>query len=203
MTISNPPSASEPNSESSPGFSSLSGQFIAAMPGLIDPNFSGTLSLICEHDENGAFGLVINQPTSITLTDVFEQMEIDFSDELVNERVLCGGPVSNERGFVLHKNDGSEWQSSLKISDDISITTSEDIIAALAENRAPEGATLILGYAGWTEGQLEKEVLENSWLHLPISHQVLFNTNFEDRLNIATSSAGINFSRISSSAGRA
>ena len=179
------------------------GQLIAAMPGLSDPNFSGTLTLICEHDENGAIGLVINQPMSITLTDVFKQMGIVESPQLENDRVLCGGPVANDRGFVLHRLTDQTWQSTLEITEDFGITTSQDIIEALAECRAPEGATLILGYAGWSEGQLEQEVMENTWLSLPSSDHVLFKTAFEDRLSTATNEAGINFSRLSMAAGRA
>ena len=179
------------------------GQLIAAMPGLSDPNFSGTLTLICEHDENGAIGLVINQPMSITLTDVFKQMGIAESPQLENERVLCGGPVANDRGFVLHRLTGQTWQSTLEITEDFGITTSQDIIEALAECRAPEGATLILGYAGWSEGPLEQEVMENTWLSLPSSDHVLFEAAFEDRLSTATNEAGINFSRLSMAAGRA
>jgi len=184
-------------------FNSYGGQLIAAMPGLQDPNFSGTLTLICEHDEKGAIGLVINQPMSITLTDVFEQMGIPESPQLENERVLCGGPVANDRGFVLHRLTGPTWQSTLEINDDIGITTSQDIIEALAACEAPEGALLILGYAGWSEGQLEQEFMNNTWLSLPSSDQVLFKTAYEDRLNTATSDAGINFSRLSMAAGRA
>lgn len=184
-------------------FPSLTGQLLAAMPGLPDPNFSGTLSLVCEHDENGAIGFVINQPTPITLVDVFTQLEIPFSKDLENDRVLCGGPVSNERGFVLHKKDGQTWQSSLDVSDDIAVTASQDIIEALATNNAPKGAVLILGYAGWGEGQLEREVRDNSWLSLPSSDQVLFETDYEDRLNVATTAAGINFSRLSTAPGSA
>ena len=184
-------------------FPSLSGQLIAAMPGLPDPNFSGTLSLVCEHDEKGAIGFVINQPTTITLTDVFEQLEISFDSDLENARVLCGGPVSNERGFVLHRKDGQTWQSTLDVSDDVAITASQDIIEALADNKAPAGAILILGYAGWGEGQLEQEIKENTWLNLPASDQILFEAEYEDRLNMATTAAGINFSRLSTSPGSA
>jgi len=184
-------------------FPSLSGQLIAAMPGLDDPNFSGTLSLVCEHDENGAIGFVINQPTTITLTDVFEQLEIHFDSDLENERVLCGGPVSNERGFVLHRKDGQSWKSTLDISDDFAITASQDIIEALANNTAPPGSILILGYAGWGEGQLEQEIKENTWLNLPASDQILFEAEYEDRLSMATAAAGINFSRLSTYHGSA
>lgn len=185
------------------GFQSLTGQFIAAMPGLADPNFAGTLSLICEHDDTGAIGFVINQPIAVTLFDVFEQLNIEHSEQLENERVLCGGPVANERGFVLHRKDGRTWDSSLDVSDQIAVTSSQDIIEALATNRAPDGSLLILGYAGWEKGQLEQEMSENSWLSLPASDQVLFDTEYEDRLSIASSAAGINFSRLSLAPGRA
>ena len=184
-------------------FPSLSGQLIAAMPGFNDPNFSGTLSLVCEHDQNGAIAFVINQPTTITLTDVFEQLDIPFDSNIENERVLCGGPVSNERGFVLHRKDGQSWKSTLDISEEVAITASHDIIEALANKSAPSGAILILGYAGWGEGQLEQEIKENSWLNLPTSDQILFEAEYEDRLSMATTAAGIDFSRLSTSHGSA
>lgn len=186
---------------------SLTGQLLVAMPGLIDPSFSGTLSLICEHNDEGAIGFIINQPLEIDLATVLEQIGLDVSDKLKRQakkhRVLSGGPVSVERGFVVHRNTDANWQSSMKVSDEIRVTTSDDIIQAMAEDKAPSGATLILGYAGWAQGQLEQELLENSWLTLPASSNVVFDTEFEQRLKIATLSAGIDFTRMSSEAGHA
>lgn len=182
---------------------SLTGQLLVAMPGMLDPGFSGTVSLICEHNKDGAIGFVINQPLELDLASVLEQIGLNVSDKLVKQPVLSGGPVSVERGFVVHRTSDTEWQSSMKVSSDISITTSDDIIQAMAEGKAPDGATLILGYAGWGQGQLEQELLENSWLTLPASTNVVFDTEFDQRLKIATLSAGIDFSRMSSEAGHA
>lgn len=182
---------------------SLTGQLLVAMPGLLDPNFSGTVSLICEHNGEGAIGFVINQPLQINLDSVLEQIGLEVSTDLSKSPVLSGGPVAVERGFVVHRTSSAEWQSSMKISDDISVTTSDDIIQAMAEGKAPSGATLILGYAGWAHGQLEQEIMENSWLTLPASTKVVFDTEFDQRLKVATISAGIDFSRMASGAGHA
>lgn len=182
---------------------SLTGQLLVAMPGLMDPNFSGTVSLICEHNDDGAIGFIINQPLKMDLRSVLEQIGLEVSEHLAPAAVLSGGPVAIERGFVVHRTDDTQWQSSMKISEEISVTTSDDIIQAMAKGRAPGGATLILGYAGWAQGQLEQEIMENSWLTLPASTDVVFDTEFDQRLKVATFSAGIDFSRMSSDAGHA
>lgn len=195
---------SQGDSREQPMEGSLSGQLLVAMPGLLDPNFSGTVSLICEHNSEGAIGFVINQPLEINLATVFEQIGIEVSDDSIGQQqVLSGGPVAVERGFVVHRADETEWQSSLKISSDICVTTSDDIIQAMAKGEAPSGATLILGYAGWGHGQLEQEILENSWLTLPATTEVVFDSDCDQRLKLATLSAGIDFSRMSSDAGHA
>lgn len=183
--------------------SCLTGQLLVAMPGLWDPNFSGTLSLICEHNEEGAVGFIINQPLDIGLRDVLEQTGIKIDDAVRDQPVLSGGPVAVERGFVMHRPGEQKWGSSMSISDSIDITTSDDIIQAMAENRGPRDAILILGYAGWAPGQLEQEILENSWLTLPATPDVVFDTEFDQRLKIATTSAGIDFERMSTGAGHA
>ena len=182
---------------------SLTGQLLVAMPGLLDPNFSGTVSLICEHNDNGAIGFVINQPLNLDLSDVLRQIGLNVSDNIAKQPVLSGGPVAVERGFVVHRASKARWQSSMNISEEISVTTSDDIIQAMAEGTAPAGATLILGYAGWGHGQLEQEILDNSWLTLPASAAVVFDTECEQRLKAATFSAGIDFSRMSSTVGHA
>jgi len=183
--------------------SCLTGQLLVAMPGLWDPNFSGTLSLICEHNEDGAVGFVINQPLDIGLKSVLEQTGLKVDDSMDDQPVLSGGPVAVERGFVIHRPGEQKWNSSMSISDSIDVTTSDDIIQAMAENRGPKGAILILGYAGWAPGQLEQEILENSWLTLPATSDVVFDSDFDQRLKIATASAGIDFERMSIGAGHA
>ena len=183
--------------------SCLTGQLLVAMPGLWDPNFSGTLSLICEHNKEGAVGFIINQPLDIGLRAVLEQTGIRVDDAVKDQPVLSGGPVAVERGFVMHRPGEQKWNSSMSISESIDITTSDDIIQAMAENRGPRDAILILGYAGWAPGQLEQEILENSWLTLPATPDVVFDTDFDQRLKIATASAGIDFEKMSTGVGHA
>jgi len=179
----------------------LTGQLLLAMPGLMDPNFHGTISLICEHNKEGAIGLIINQPLPIDLATVLEQIGMNASKNNIGKPVLAGGPVAVERGFVLHKSDHRKWKSSLTLSEHTQITTSEDIIQAMAKDQAPEGATLILGYAGWSEGQLEQEILDNVWLTLPSSEEILYKVNYDDRVKVATENAGIDFSRVPTGSG--
>ena len=181
----------------------LTGQFLIAMPGLQDPNFAGSLSLICEHSDEGAIALVINNELDIDLADVLEQIGCNVADDLPPAKVLSGGPVSVDRGFVLHRKSDREWQSTMRISSDIQVTTSQDIIDAMASNTAPEGATLILGYAGWAKGQLEQEILDNSWLTVPGDSEIIFNAIPQERVSKATAQAGIDFSKMSVVSGRA
>ena len=182
---------------------SLTGQILVAMPGLRDPNFSGTLSLICEHGEDGAIAFVLNHALKLDLRDVLEQIGLNVTTDIADQKVLSGGPVAVERGFVLHKASDQKWQSTLKISSDICVTTSQDIMVAMATGDAPEGATLVLGYAGWGKGQLEQEILDNAWLTVPASMDVIFDTDIEERLKVATGNAGIDYSRVSMDAGHA
>ena len=139
------------------GVTSLSNHLLIAMPQLADPNFSQTVSLICEHGEKGALGIVLNRPLTMTLSEVFEQMKIEPTDKRAADLpVLRGGPVHQDRGFVLHR-PGGEWDSTHKISDSIQVTTSRDVLAAMATGTGPEKAFIALGYAGWEAGQLERD----------------------------------------------
>lgn len=181
----------------------LTGQLLVAMPGMWDPNFAGTVSLICEHNQEGAIAFVINQPLDIGLKSVLEQTGLEIDPSVKDQPVLSGGPVSVERGFVMHRPDERTWMSSMSVSDCIHITASDDIIKAMAQNQGPKDAILILGYAGWAPGQLEQEILENSWLTLPATPDVVFDSEFDQRLKIATANAGIDFQRMSTGAGHA
>ena len=135
------------------GITSLSNHLLIAMPQLADPNFSQTVSLICEHGEKGALGIVLNRPLTMTLSEVFEQMKIEPTDKRAADLpVLRGGPVHQDRGFVLHR-PGGEWDSTHKISESIQVTTSRDVLAAMAAGNGPEKAFIALGYAGWEAGQ--------------------------------------------------
>ncbi|MGR9099602.1 MAG: YqgE/AlgH family protein [Gammaproteobacteria bacterium] len=180
---------------------SLTNQFLIAMPNLGDPNFSHTVTLMCQHNEDGALGIVVNRPTTMKLEDIFMQMEIKATDGQSKDiPVYAGGPVQQERGFVLHTL-GDKWDSSLPISDSIALTTSRDILEAIAVGKGPEKILIALGYAGWGEGQLEREIRENAWLNTPSSHQILFDTPVDQRWNAAALQMGIDIRLLSTQAG--
>ena len=155
------------------------------MPGMPDPNFSTTVTLICEHNDEGALGIVINRPTTLKLGGLFEQLSVDDPDPgAALSPVLSGGPVGTERGFVLHGPEQS-YENTLAVSDDIRLTLSRDIIDAMASGDGPAQSLIALGYAGWEAGQLEEEMLANSWLNVPATPEIVFNTPFEDRWDSA------------------
>lgn len=182
---------------------SFTNHFLIAMPGLADPNFTRTVTLICEHSSEGAMGLIINRATNLHLRDVLEQLEIDATKAtLADMPVHIGGPVQNNRGFVLHEPLG-QWESTLQVTDTLGVSTSRDILVAIAENRGPEKCLLALGYAGWGAGQLEHEIQENSWLNGPADHDILFRLPPEERWNAAAKLLGVDLSILSSEAGHA
>jgi len=180
---------------------SLCDHFLIAMPGMED-GFAHSVTYICEHNERGAMGIIINNPMTLTLHEIFSQMNLVVAPNQGHQVVMSGGPVQQERGFVLHSND-TQWHSTLKISPDISLTASRDIIAAMAEGRGPKKYLVALGYAGWGEGQLEAEIAANSWLTVPASKHVLFDTPFDQRWTAAAQGLGIDVNLITSVAGHA
>ncbi|MDX1453478.1 MAG: YqgE/AlgH family protein, partial [Oleiphilaceae bacterium] len=151
----------------------LQNHFLIAMPQLLDPNFSGTITYLCEHNEHGAMGIVINRPTELSLQDILEQLEIPLKSD--DQILYAGGPVQLERGFVLHT-DQREWQSSMNITPQIRLTSSKDILSAIANGEGPEQFLIALGYAGWGAGQLEQELADNAWLTCRANQEVMFNT---------------------------
>jgi putative transcriptional regulator len=187
----------------------LTGHFLIAMPALNDPYFSKSVTFICTHSEDGAMGVVINRPTDLTYDALFEKINLELNNaELAQKPVLYGGPVQPERGFVLHEPDGVEWDSSITIAKDTALTTSKDILEAVAQGTGPEKMLLTLGYAGWTPGQLEQEIAQNSWLSVQpkdISslHDILYNTQHEKKLDATMALLGINFGMLSDEAGHA
>lgn len=192
----------------------LTGHFLIAMPALTDPYFSKSVTFICTHNEDGAMGVVINRPTDITYDTLFEKINIELHDSsLANEPVLYGGPVQPDRGFVLHpaafKNlQNSDWDSSITIAENTALTTSKDILEAVALGTGPEKMLLTLGYAGWTPGQLEHEIAQNAWLSVqpkdvPTLHKILYDTEHEEKLNATMALLGINFGMLSDVAGHA
>ncbi len=181
----------------------LANQLLIALPSLADPNFSRTVALICQHDADGAMGVVVNRPSEYTLGDVFRQMGIDSDDgALLSMQVLAGGPVHQERGFVLH--DGSRaWDSTLSVGEGLSVTTSRDILEAIAAGEGPGSAVVALGCAGWGAGQLEFELAENSWLTAPVDAEVLFGLPLDLRWQAAAGQLGVDMRWIPDYAGHA
>ncbi len=180
----------------------LTDHFIIAMPGLQDSNFDHSVTYICEHDENGCFGLIINRETDLKLSEVISQMQIEGEPDKGEDCIYLGGPVQPDRGFVLHSPAG-EWNSSLRINDNIALTTSKDILEAIADNRGPDKSIIALGYAGWGPGQLEQEMAANSWLSCPADEQIIFNTPSELRWQAAADILGVDLSLLSNDPGHA
>jgi len=223
---------------------SLENQLLIAMPSLDDSYFNKTVTYICEHNSDGAMGLIINLPVNISLHDLLKQLEdlpsnteksqqtdsksvhkaehqpenkVEQKPEQLEgttnteskaenpqlaQRVLSGGPIAQQRGFVLHSPQ-SGWNSSLTLSNEIMITTSKDILMALGTDEAPENFMVTLGYAGWGPGQLEEELQANSWLTTPADADILFNTPVEMRWKKATEKLGIDIAHLSSDVGHA
>ena len=182
---------------------SLSNQLLIAMPGMADPNFNSTVTLVCEHNTDGALGIVVNRPTDMDLGNLFEQLDVTEVDRvLARSPVLDGGPVAPERGFVLHE-PGITFESTIKVSPDVQLTLSRDVLDAMASGDGPARSLVALGYAGWQPGQLEQEILDNTWLTVPSNHEIIFDVPFEDRWHVAAKSIGIDISQISPHAGHA
>ncbi len=184
---------------------SLRGQFLLATPRLRESYFENALIYICEHDEEGAMGLVVNQMTDLTLADVLPPMEIVSQEKSPHlGRHLCaGGPVGLERGFVLHSVPGP-WHSSLQLDGELWLTTSRDLLQALADDQGtPDHYLLSVGYAGWGAGQLEQELMDNSWLTCPADPHILFEIPAPLRLAAAAAKLGINLHQLSAEVGHA
>ena len=182
---------------------SLTNHFLIAMPALDDPNFHHTTTYICEHDEDGALGVVINRPLEIQLGEILLHMDIRTDDiEIASQPVYMGGPVQSDRGFVLHEPTG-DWEATLKVTDQIGITSSRDILAAIAEGKGPDHAIITLGYAGWGAGQLEQELATNTWLSGPADRDIVFKTPTEQRWLEAAALIGVDLHLISNEAGHA
>ena len=182
---------------------SLANHFLIAMPSLADANFARSVTLICEHSDEGAMGIVINRLTDLRLGDVFKQMEIG-ADKTTNvgSAVYLGGPVQNNRGFVLHEPLGN-WESTLSVTDKFGVSTSRDILEAIAQSRGPEKFLVALGYAGWGAGQLEREISENSWLSGPAHRDIIFDLPAERRWKAAAQLVGVDLTTLSGEVGHA
>ena len=181
----------------------LTNQLLIAMPYMGDPNFSQTVILVCDHNAGSALGLILNKPLPMRTAEIFEQLEIKLDKGPLRERhVLRGGPMQTDRGFVVHPAFG-EWDSTLKVSDTLHVTTSLDILAAMARGQGPAEAVIALGYAGWDSGQLEEEIRANAWLNAPVDPGLIFELPFESRWEAAGRLLGVELSRISPIGGNA
>ena len=181
----------------------LTNHFIIAMPSLDDINFSRSVTYICEHNNDGALGVTINRPSDIHLFEIYEQLNLkDYEQKASQQTVFMGGPVQQERGFLLHRPNGN-WDSSLKVTDNIAITTSKDILQAMAKNEGPDDVLVTLGYAGWSAGQLEQELADNTWLSCPASEEIIFETPAEKCWDAAAKLLGVDLNLLSNSSGHA
>jgi len=181
----------------------LDHQMLIAMPGMVDQNFAGSVTLLCQHTEAGAIGITINRLSSYTLGEVLAQLKIECADESVRNRpVLEGGPVAPDRGFVLHS-PLSGYESSLAVGNDIMVTTSRDVLADIAKGAGPDKYLVALGYAGWGGGQLENEMLANAWLSVAADTDIVFDLPLPSRFDEALGRLGIQVDRLHSEAGHA
>jgi putative transcriptional regulator len=180
---------------------SLANHMLIAMPTLLDPNFKKTVIYVCEHHVQGTVGLIINRPMQFPLGVVFDQLHIEPINNKQNKLpLLFGGPLQPERGFVIHRPFGG-WRSSLALRDDVTVTTSSDIIRAIAQDTGPKDALVTLGYVGWSENQLEQEVIDNVWLVCPCKPELLYEVPFEDRWEYAGLILGVKMNQLTSSVG--
>lgn len=181
----------------------LTNHFLIAMPAMADLNFSRTVAFIAEHGDEGALGVIINRPVDLSIKELFERIEIPFDrEELGAQRVYYGGPVQTDRGFVLHRPIG-EWQSTLRVSDELALTSSKDILLALSAEGEPSDVLITLGYSGWDAGQLEEELIQNAWLTVPADPRVIFDVPPEERFDAAMRLLGIDASQLSDEVGHA
>jgi len=192
----------------------LQSQLLIAMPGLDDPYFKKSVTLICQHDENGCFGLTINKPMEISFDEIFKQLNIETNDDNSHQpsesdssqhsnkpsSVIRGGPVQAEQGFVIHDSQ-KQWENTMLIDEALAVTASSDILIDIAAGKGPENYLLALGCASWTAGQIESEIMENSWLNCPIDKDILFEMPFAQRWQGAADTLGINLHSMSGASG--
>lgn len=181
----------------------LTGHFIIAMPAMADPHFAKSLTYVCEHNESGALGIVINRSIDMHLDDLLQQINVAATDPNVNKTLVhFGGPVQTDRGFVLHQPVG-QWQSTIAISGDTALTTSKDILEAAARGEGPQKMLVSLGYAGWSAGQLEQEMAQNAWLTVEAQDSIIFDIPVEQKFSAAMSLLGLDFANFADQAGHA
>lgn len=186
-----------------PAFNSLKDHFLIAMPSLTEGIFAHSLTYICEHSEEGAMGIVVNRPMGLALREILDHLSIEDQRSHLEDPVMAGGPVQIDRGFVLHRSGERRWESTLAISDEICLTTSCDILEAMAHSEGPDDSLVALGYAGWGAGQLEDELAANAWLTAKADSHIIFNTPIDERLDAAAAQLGIDLALLAPGAGHA
>lgn len=195
------------SSGATPSSINLTNQFLIAMPGMSDGHFAGTVVYMCEHSDKGALGLVINRPIDINLKNLFEKVDLSLDRaDLATTPVYFGGPVQTERGFVLHESlddEGGHYNSTLKITDGLEMTTSRDVLEALSNGAGPRKVFITLGYSGWGAGQLEEELGRNGWLTVDAELDIIFDTPVEERYDKALSLLGVDRNFLMGEAGHA
>ena len=181
----------------------LTNHFLIAMPAMADPNFSRTLTYVCEHNAEGALGIIVNRPTDMDVATLFDRVDIPLDQaDLSHLPVYYGGPVQTDRGFVLHRPAG-EWQSSLRVGTELALTSSRDILQSLGSSGLPHEFVITLGYAGWSAGQLEWELAQNAWLTVAADPAIIFGLAPDERLPAAMQLLGVDFANLSEVAGHA
>ncbi len=183
-------------------FPSLKNHLLISMPSLNESEFAQSVTLLCEHNEDGAMGIVINHPLEFSTLELLEQMKIPCQKNRNINPVFAGGPVQVDRGFVIHRAEKS-WKSSIKLDQNVAITTSSDILHAIGRHEVAQDAFIALGYAGWGAGQLEEEIMQNSWLTVPIDSEIIFSTDIDKRWKKAVKLLGIDADNLSNFAGHA
>ncbi len=181
---------------------SLQNHFLIAMPSLDDPYFKRSVTYICEHDEKGAMGIVVNRPSNLTLKEVLNQVDdaIEVSAEKSDFRVVLGGPMAPDRGFILHSPQ-TGWSGSIEVTDEVTVTTSKDILSVLGNDQSPENILVALGYAGWEAGQLEEELKDNAWLAVEADPTLMFRTPIGNRWETALNTLGIKIHQLPQTGG--
>jgi putative transcriptional regulator len=181
----------------------LQQQMLIAMPAMADPNFSRSVTLLCQHNEEGAIGITINRQSGVTLGELFFQLNISCEDQRISSMVVLeGGPVSPDHGFVLHT-PVAGFDSSIQINEDIMVTTSRDVLSSIAVGEGPKQFLVALGYAGWGDGQLESEMRQNAWLSVPADKGILFESALQNRWEKAIGKLGIDSSDLHGAGGYA
>jgi len=181
----------------------LARQLLIAMPDMLDPNFARSVTLLCQHTEEGAIGITVNRQSEFSLGEILEQLDIPCEDENIRGQiVLEGGPVHVDRGFVLHT-PKEGFESSIEVTPGIMVTTSRDVLAAIARGQGPDQYVVALGYAGWGDGQLENEMRENAWLSIPVDRAIVFDLPLKDRWERAVSALGVDIQHLHGGGGHA